>query len=122
MSHAVIRRFLCAALGCLYAAYGLAAQDAQPASQTTLRVRLRDNGPAAARVSVIGSDNKSHAPDSALVRQTSRGTSYFYADGEFLVTVPTGMARLTIASGIEYVPQTIHVFADGPTELTVHRH
>jgi len=116
------RRLLCTTLGLLCASQSLIAQETQTALQTTLRVRLRDNGPAAARVSIMGSDNKPHAPQSAVVRQTSRGASYFYADGEFQVAVPKGITRLKLVSGIEYVPQTIQVAADGPTEASIHMH
>ena len=122
MSFTDNRRLLCTTLGLLCTAQILCAQDEQSKPQANLRVRLRDNGPAAARVAILGSDNKPHAPQSAVVRQTSQGGSYFYADGKFQVAVPKGMTQLKIASGIEYVPQTIHVDSDGPTDVGVHLH
>ena len=55
---------------------------------------LRKDAPAAARVSVVGSDDKPYAPTGAALRQTKRGESYFYADGLFDVELPPGRARL----------------------------
>src|SRR5690349_3925900 len=47
-------------------------------------VRLvRNSAPAAARVSIAGSDGKPYGPAAAAMRKTKRGESYFYADDSF---------------------------------------
>jgi putative heme-binding domain-containing protein len=81
---------------------------------------LRNNAPAAARVSILGSDDKPYAPVGAAVRKTKREESYFYADGSFDVTLPRGGARLNVSGGIEAIPQAVIVDTDGAAELTVH--
>ncbi|MGE3820324.1 MAG: CehA/McbA family metallohydrolase [Isosphaeraceae bacterium] len=85
-----------------------------------LRVRLRrDGAPTSARVGVTGSDGKPAAPASAVVRETKRGESYFYADDSFEVELPPGHARLHFSGGIETIPQTITVDVGSTDELTV---
>src|SRR3954452_1870543 len=44
---------------------------------------LRNNAPAAARVSITGSDGKPYGPADAAMRKTKRGESYFYAHNSF---------------------------------------
>jgi putative heme-binding domain-containing protein len=86
----------------------------------TAHVRvLSANAPAAARVSIVGSDDKPHAPAGAAIRKTKRNEPYFYADGSFDVELPPGRARLNVSGGIETIPQTVTFDAGTTTELTV---
>ena len=68
---------------------------------------LRNNAPAPARVSIVGSDGKPYGPAGAAIRKTKRDESYFYADGSFDVELPPGRARLNVSGGIETIPQTV---------------
>jgi putative heme-binding domain-containing protein len=80
---------------------------------------LRDGAPAAARVSIVGSDGKPYGPVDAATRKTKRDESYFYADGSFDVKLPPGRARLNFSGGMESIPQTVTVDAGTTPELTV---
>ena len=53
---------------------------------------LRENQPAAARVSVVGGDGKPYGPAGAAIRKTKRDESYFYAVDSFDVKLPPGRA------------------------------
>lgn len=87
---------------------------------TRTRVRLLDrHAPAAARVSIIGSDGKPYAPDGAAVRKTKRDETYFYADGSFDVKPPPGRSRMQVSGGVESAPQTVIVDADSNADVTV---
>ena len=78
----------------------------------TAHVRvLSTNAPAAARVGVIGGDDKPHAPAGAAIRKTKRNEPYFYVDGSFDVELPPGRARLNVSGGIEMIPQTVSLDA-----------
>ena len=83
---------------------------ADPRRRLTSRL-LRDNAPAAARVSIVGGDGKPYGPAGAAIRKTKRDESYFYADGSFDVELPPGRARLNVSGGIETIPQTVTVDA-----------
>jgi hypothetical protein len=84
------------------------------------RVRLLlNNEPAAARVSVVGSDGKPFGPVDAVIRKTKRNESYFYADDSFDTELPPGRVRMTFSGGVETIPQTVTVDAETATELTV---
>ena len=67
--------------------------------QRKARVRLvRGSAPTAARVSIVGGDNKPHAPAGAAIRKTKRDESYFYALDRFDVEeLPPGRARARIS-------------------------
>jgi hypothetical protein len=96
--------------------------DKAPGAQARriAHVRLRrDHAPAAARVSIAGSDGKPCAPAGAAVRKTKRGESYFYADDSFDVELPPGRARMTVSGGLETIPQTVTVDAEEAVEVTV---
>jgi len=80
---------------------------------------LRHQAPAAARVSITGSDGKPYGPAAAAMRKTKRGESYFYADDSFDVELPPGRVRMKVSGGLETIPQTITVDAEAATELTV---
>jgi hypothetical protein len=83
-------------------------------------VRLRRNhAPAAARVGIVGSDNKSYGPVGAAIRKTKRDQSYFYAEDRFDVALPPGRVRMDFHGGIEAIPQRVTVDAGTTTELTV---
>jgi len=86
----------------------------------SVRVKLlRDDAPAAARVSIVGSDGKAYAPTGAAIRKTKRDVSYFYADGSFEVKLPPGRARLEVFGGVETIPQTVSLDPGGDDELPV---
>jgi putative heme-binding domain-containing protein len=92
--------------------------DAVP--QRKVRVGLLRNGaPAAARVSIVGSDNQPYAPAGAPDRKTTRKEPYFYADKAFEVNLPPGRARMSFSGGIETIPQSVIVDADADAEMTV---
>jgi hypothetical protein len=83
-------------------------------------VRLRRNhAPAAARVSIVGTDGKPCGPAGAAIRKTKRGESYFYADDSFEVELPPGRVRMNVSGGLETIPQAVTVDADAAAELTV---
>lgn len=85
-----------------------------------VQVRLLGEGPAAARVRILGSDAVSFAPDGAAVRKTKRDESYFYADGSFEVDLPRGKSLLHFSGGIEAIPKSISLDATADMQLTVH--
>jgi hypothetical protein len=86
----------------------------------TIKVHLIGDGPAAARVSVAGSDGKPYAPEGVALRKLTSGESYFYADGSFEVEVPKGQSRLHFSGGIETIPQTVLLDTTADSELTIH--
>ncbi|MDR3623378.1 MAG: CehA/McbA family metallohydrolase [Paludisphaera borealis] len=92
--------------------------DSDPGAKAHVRM-LRDNAPAAARVSIIGNDGKPYGPVGAAARKTNRDESYFYADDSFDVKLPPGRARLNFSGGVEFIPQTVTLDAETTTELTV---
>ena len=95
--------------------------DFGPEPRRTAHVRLlRDGAPAAARVSIVGSDGKPYGPVGAAIRKTKRDESYFYADGSFDVKLPPGRALLNVSGGMETIPQTVTLDAGTTRELTVH--
>jgi hypothetical protein len=99
---------------------GNSREDPARGMRRIVRVRLvHDHAPAAARVSIVGSDDQSYGPAGAAIRKTKRGESYFYADGSFDVGVPPGRVRLKVSGGLETIPQTVIVDAEVATELTV---
>ena len=81
--------------------------DFGPDPQGTHVQVLRNGAPAAARVSIVGSDGKPYGPVGAAIRKTKRDESYFYADGSFDVKLPPGRARLNFSGGMETIPQTV---------------
>ena len=86
-------------------------------------VRLvRNDAPAAARVSIAGSDGKPYGPAGAAIRKTKRDESYFYADDAFDVDLPPGRVRMTVSGGLETIPQMVTVDAEAAIELTVPMH
>ena len=91
---------------------------ADPRRKAHVRL-LRDDAPAAARVSIVGGDDKPYGPAGAAIRKTKRDESYFYADGSFDVELPPGRARMTVSGGIETIPQTVTLDAETAAELTV---
>ncbi|WP_422929621.1 CehA/McbA family metallohydrolase [Singulisphaera sp. PoT] len=92
--------------------------EAEPQSNVNVSL-VRSNAPAAARVSIVGGDGKSHAPEGAAVRQTKRNESYFYADGSFEVKLPEGQAKIELRGGIETIPQTLTIDGGKSTEMRV---
>ena len=74
--------------------------------RTFLKVRLRDDGQAAAaRVYLTGADGLSHTPLGSLQRiLRNDGEYFFYARGEFEVVVPAGRTTIEAVRGLEYEP------------------
>jgi len=83
-----------------------------------LRVKIEGTRDRAARVSIVDDVGVFIAPTGAVLRKTNRDIKYFYADGEFSVAVPESV-RMTIAAGLESVPQTVSIRANAETDLTV---
>jgi TolB protein len=116
---------LCGLLSVLVGAEGtifrpaLAESDLGPDLKKAHVKVVRDNAPAAARVSIVGSDDKPYCPADAVIRKTKRDESYFYAVDSFDVKLPPGRARLIFNGGIETIPQTVTLDAGSTTELTV---
>ena len=92
--------------------------DAAKTSKTHVTLR-RDMTPVAARVSILGSDNRSFSPTDIAIRKTKRNEPYFYAEDSFEVALPPGRIRLEFHGGIETIPQRVAVDADSISELTV---
>src|SRR5262245_29220087 len=98
-------------------ARGIRQEAAAPPWRWNAHVRLlRDGVPGAARVRVVGSDGKSHAPAGAALRETKRGDPYFYAEGAFDVELPPGRVRMNVSGGLETIPQTLAVDAEAATD------
>src|SRR5262249_43557945 len=83
-----------------------------------LKLRLGDT-PAAARVSLLGGDDKPYGPAGAAIRRTKRDEPYFYADGAFDVELPPGRTRMSVSGGIETIPQAVSLDTGTTAELTV---
>lgn len=84
-----------------------------------VKVHLHNDGPAAARVRILAADSQEYAPEGSAVRKTKAGESYFYADGAFVVSLPSGSARVVVSGGLEFIPQTIDLDVTGDREVTV---
>ncbi len=108
-------------VGCEGTIYGRALDqsDSGPDLQKAHVRLLRNNAPAAARVSIVGSDDKTYGPAGAAIRKTKRDESYFYADDSFDVKLPPGRARLNVSGGIETIPQTVTLDSGTAATLTV---
>jgi hypothetical protein len=91
-----------------------------PARPHKVHVKLRSgDAPAAARVSLVGGDDKPYGPTGVAIRRTKRYEPYFYADGGFEVELPPGRTRMSVGGGIETIPQTVSLDAGKAAELTV---
>ena len=90
----------------------------EPRHKTHVRL-LRNDVPAAARVSIVGSDGRSYAPVGAAVRKTKRDEPYFYADDSFDVELPAGRVRMNVSGGLETIPQKLTVDAEAAVDLDV---
>jgi putative heme-binding domain-containing protein len=80
---------------------------------------FQNNAPAAARVSIVGSDGKPYGPSGAAIRKSRRDESYFYADNSFDVKLPPGRTRLNFSGSIEIIPQSITVDSQTTSDLKV---
>jgi TolB protein len=94
------------------------AKASEPRRNAHVRL-LHNNAPAAARVSIVGSDGKSYCPADAAIRKTRRDEPYFYADGSFDVELPAGRVRIVVSGGLETIPQMVTVDAEAATDVTV---
>jgi hypothetical protein len=112
-----MQRLLLLFAGC----FVLFASPATGQCDEPVRVRLfRNNVPAAARVTAVGSDGQPHAPQGAAVRRTKREEAYFYSEGSFELTLPRGRAQLSFSGGLETIPQSVAVDAASDCDVTVH--
>ncbi|MGE3270652.1 MAG: hypothetical protein AB7P40_18000 [Chloroflexota bacterium] len=59
--------------------------------------------PLAARVQVVASDGQICSPADSILK-VGTGDPFFYADGEFEVSLPSGQADILVERGIEYRP------------------
>ena len=89
------------------------------AADRMLTVRIGHAGSEAARVSLTASDGRAIVPDGATVRRSKDGTSWFYVDGSFDVTVPDAMMTMRVSGGLETIPQTITVSPSEGSEIVV---
>ncbi|MEE3371770.1 MAG: CehA/McbA family metallohydrolase [Planctomycetota bacterium] len=89
----------------------------------TVRIQLLPAGSTAARVRVIGSDQKFYAPPDAIVRKTTREKDYFYADNTFAVSVPKGVTHFFFSAGLESIPYHLEmdVQSDGTIPVPINR-
>jgi len=83
-----------------------------------------ENGePAAARVSLHGSDGLGYAPgEGTLSRITWTAGDYsYYSQGRHRIRIPVGRAELEVVRGLEYKPirREVEIRANETTELTV---
>jgi dipeptidyl aminopeptidase/acylaminoacyl peptidase len=82
----------------------------RPVSELVLDVRDAGGNPVPARISVIGGDGRSYAPDTAWVhaddafdrRRTGFEAHYFHVDGRAKLQVPVGKTRITAWHGMEH--------------------
>jgi TolB protein len=81
-----------------------------PVGRISLTVVDRVSGPIPARVSLIGADGRSYAPDDAWQhaddgfdrRERGLEYGYFHTRGSSVITVPTGRFTLEVSRGPEY--------------------
>ena len=76
--------------------------------------------PLAAKVHILDAGGRPAFP-AQVIRKIGPGLAGFYADGEFLVELPSGLTTVLVERGTEYEPYelTTRVSAGVPTELTV---
>jgi hypothetical protein len=76
--------------------------------------------PVAAKVHVLDAGGRPAFPLQGI-RKVGPGLAGFYADGEFLVELPSGLTTVLVERGTEYEPHevTTRVSAGVPTELAV---
>lgn len=85
-----------------------------------IKVRLRHKGETgAARITATGVDDVAYAPRGSILRKTSSGQDYFYAEGEFEIETPPGPTRLEILGGLEVIPQQVVFDSREAADLTV---
>ncbi len=100
-------------------------------TMTPLKIRVTDSAgkSVASRISVVGSDARSYAPDDRWVhaddgfdpQRQSEETRYFHCGGECTVMLPEGEARITAWRGQEYAPaqQGVSVQGSEPGNVTI---
>lgn len=108
-------------LASLVTKFAATAQSAE--TNCTVQVQLLPAGSTAARVRVIGSDQKFSAPADAIVRKTTREEDYFYADNTFAVSVPKGVTHFYFSAGLESIPShiTMDVQSDSTLPVPINR-
>ena len=91
-------------------------------------VRDEQGHPTAARAYLTGADRRAYAPAGILPRmvtgdcgQPCAGDCYFFAPGEFDVTLPAGPAALEFVKGFEYRPasRSVEVVPDQTTTVEI---
>jgi len=101
----------------------------QPMGQLHLQIRDESGAIVPARVSVTGSDGRSHAPDDAWIHaddafdraQAKRETVYFHSPGESTLALPAGEAQVTVWRGLEQSisRQTVSISGDETSSVSV---
>ena len=84
-----------------------------------VRIKIVGDRDSAARVTIAQANGSFIAPEGAIVRKTSLKNDYFYADGEFTIRLPDAPVRMTVAGGLESIPQTVLIQANANSELQV---
>lgn len=92
---------------------------AEPVHRVQVRLVGESERPVAARVSILDGQDRPVAPAGATVRKTSKGVTYFYADGELDVALPDGRSRWEFSGGLETVPQVLLVDVRAAANLEV---
>ncbi len=99
-----------------------------PAGRLHVVVRDEHGRATAARGYLTGADRRAYAPRGVMPRivtgdcgQPFAGDCYFYAPGEFDVTLPAGPAALEFVKGFEYRPaaRTVEVVPGGETRVEI---
>lgn len=101
----------------------------RPMGRLDLAVVDAAGAPVPARLSVTGSDGRSHAPDSAWVHaddgfdraRADYETHYFHSDGAASLQLPAGEAQVTVWRGLEHAVErrTVRIAADTTQALTI---
>jgi hypothetical protein len=89
-----------------------------------LDIRTGDGTPLAARVRILGSDNRVHPDTLDPVRIAYYGGGgYHYADGTTWVNVPPGWTRITVGKGFEWraFDQYVNVTRDTTLQVVLNR-
>ena len=101
----------------------------QTMGSLVLKIVDAKGAPVPARVSVLGSDGRSYAPDEAWIHaddgfdrsKAKIETVYFHSPGESTITLPAGDAQVTVWRGLEHAiaRQTVAIEAGNSIDRTM---
>ena len=95
----------------------------EPMGTLKMNINLSGNSDLTpARISLMASDGKYYSPNDAYARVAQQGGfGLFHTEGNFEVTLPTGLADVTISKGFEIYParQQIEINPNETTEVNV---